>query len=335
MCQGNFFAGFQTTSRCEGVNSEFGKYVNLRDHLLEFVRHFFRWLNYMRFREVEADFTSSFGEPVLQSQLYPLEKSASKIYTREIFNLLVPVFKRACTCSVIDIKQSGSKFNYNVVRYGKKDVEWHVSFCDSKLEFMCSCMRLESLGIPCEHLFAVFVWLEIVNFPDTVILQRLTNSAKDSISGLEGKIVNPSDPALVSAYLWIVESSKRMANATVKCGKPEYIRTTMDIISKHTSSLEAICNGEQTEQPFNEAYVEGTLKNPNRARSKGCGGAPSSQNKGKTPRKVQSCGACGRKGHNRKSCPIPTGLEKDNVAFEGMVVDEGCSNIETVLLNQI
>jgi hypothetical protein len=77
----------------------------------------------MRFREVEPDFTSSFDEPVLQSQLYPLEMSTSKIYTREIFNLLVPVFKRACACRVIGIKQCGSKFNYNVVRYGKKGVE--------------------------------------------------------------------------------------------------------------------------------------------------------------------------------------------------------------------
>jgi hypothetical protein len=83
----------------------------------------------MRVREVEADFTSSFGELVLQSQLYPLEKSASKIYIREIFNLLVLVFKRACTCRVICIKQCGSKFNYNVVRYGKKGVNQSYNLC--------------------------------------------------------------------------------------------------------------------------------------------------------------------------------------------------------------
>jgi hypothetical protein len=72
-----------------------------------------------------------------------------------------------------------------------------VLFFESKLEFMCSCMSLEFLGIPYKHLFAVFVSLEIVNLHDTVILQRWTNSAKDSISSLEEKIINPSDPALV------------------------------------------------------------------------------------------------------------------------------------------
>jgi hypothetical protein len=109
----------------------------------------------------------------------------------------------------------------------------------------------------------------------------------------------------------------------------------MDIISRRTSSLESICNGEQTEQTFNKAYVEGILKNSNGERSKGCGGAPLSHKKGKTPRKAQLCGACGRKGHNRKFCPIPTGPKKGNVVFEDMVIDEGCSNIETVFLNQI
>lgn len=54
--RGTFFAGFRTTSRCEGLHSEFGKYVNLKVNLLEFVQHFFRWLSYMRRRELEANF---------------------------------------------------------------------------------------------------------------------------------------------------------------------------------------------------------------------------------------------------------------------------------------
>lgn len=63
--RGKFFGGFRTTSRCEGLHYEFGRYVNGRTSLVDFLKHFFRWLNYMRYREVEADFKSVFGIPVL------------------------------------------------------------------------------------------------------------------------------------------------------------------------------------------------------------------------------------------------------------------------------
>ncbi|XP_057730061.1 protein FAR1-RELATED SEQUENCE 5-like [Arachis stenosperma] len=38
--RGKFFAGFRTTSRCEGLNSIIAKYVNSRYNLVEFIQHF-------------------------------------------------------------------------------------------------------------------------------------------------------------------------------------------------------------------------------------------------------------------------------------------------------
>ncbi|XP_058784159.1 protein FAR1-RELATED SEQUENCE 5-like [Vicia villosa] len=83
--RGNFFAGFRTTYQCEGLHSFLGRYVNYENNLLEFLQHFFRAMSYMRYKEVEADFSSAHGEPVFQTQLQDLEKSIANIYTREIF----------------------------------------------------------------------------------------------------------------------------------------------------------------------------------------------------------------------------------------------------------
>jgi len=98
--RGNFFVGFRTTSRYEGLHSEFDKYASLKDNLLDFMHQFIRWINYMWFREVEADFTSLFGDHVLQSQLAKLEQSAAKVYMREILSMLILIFNRSCTCRV-------------------------------------------------------------------------------------------------------------------------------------------------------------------------------------------------------------------------------------------
>lgn len=71
--RGSFFAGFRTTSQCEGLHSEIGKFILARCNLAEFASHFQRCLNFMRYKEVESDFCSIHGQPVLQTHFKRLE----------------------------------------------------------------------------------------------------------------------------------------------------------------------------------------------------------------------------------------------------------------------
>jgi hypothetical protein len=112
--RGKFFAGFRTTSRCEGLHSEFRKYVSVLSNLLDFLQQYFRWLSYMTYREIEADFASSYGEVVLQTQHKCLERSATNLYTKAIFRLFRPMLERACRCKVERVSQSGSIFSFTV-----------------------------------------------------------------------------------------------------------------------------------------------------------------------------------------------------------------------------
>ncbi|KAJ1419448.1 FAR1-related protein [Sesbania bispinosa] len=77
--RGNFFAGFRTTSRCEGMHAQVGRYVHYRNNLTEFLKQFSRYLAYTRQRELEADFETIIGEPVLQT---PMENIERKVLER-------------------------------------------------------------------------------------------------------------------------------------------------------------------------------------------------------------------------------------------------------------
>ncbi|KAJ1422763.1 FAR1 DNA-binding domain [Sesbania bispinosa] len=81
--RGNFFAGFRTTSRYKGMHAQVGRYVHYRNNLTEFLKHFSRYLAYTRQRELEDDFDSIIGEPVLQTTVEDIERSTSKVYTRK------------------------------------------------------------------------------------------------------------------------------------------------------------------------------------------------------------------------------------------------------------
>ncbi|KAJ1379107.1 Zinc finger, PMZ-type [Sesbania bispinosa] len=128
--RGHFFAGFRTTSRCEGLNSQIGRYVHVRNNLTEFLKQFNRYMAYTRQRELEADFESIIEDPVLVTPLEDLEGFAAKVYTRK-----------------------------------------------------CTCQRMESIGLPCEHIVALLHHLEITELPDSLVLQRWTKYAKQCVEG--------------------------------------------------------------------------------------------------------------------------------------------------------
>lgn len=79
---------------------------------MDFVQHFYRCLNFMRYKKVEADFVSIHGDPVLQTHYESLEKSGAKWFTREIFFLYRAALGKSASFNV-----TGSKGTFNYVSY--------------------------------------------------------------------------------------------------------------------------------------------------------------------------------------------------------------------------
>lgn len=335
--RGKFFAGFRTTSRCESLHAEFGRYVNIHNNLMDFLKHFFRCLNYMRYKEVEADFESVHGEPVLQTQLQGLESSAASLYTKEVFMLFRPVLQRAYTTMVDGYTKTATSYIYTVTKYRRDGFEWYVSYCPSSLELKCSCMRMESMGIPCEHLIVVMMKLNIVNLPECLVLNRWRKNAKDAVFTSNDGSCNSWDPSMVGQYLRLVERFKRMAKAVLKNGRPEHIRSIHEYIESNTKVFEAVES--QTGVEDINPSIPDILKNPMRVRTKGCGGASSSG--GGKGRKKHACTICREEGHNRKSCPLQrqkTLLSQSEVEPNSVCINDpggwdeefDCDNIDTV-----
>jgi hypothetical protein len=181
--RGHFFAGIQTTSRCEAFHSHMGQFVHSKMNMTDFVKQFHRCVAYFRFREVEADFKSQYGQAVLQTTLKLLERSASKKFTNEIFNLVRSVLKKVSLISLRDSQEMATFSIYSVTKYRDEGHVWCVSHGSLNNEFKCSCLRMEPIGIPCEHIVAILVYLDIIDFPDSLVLNRWSMFSKESIRG--------------------------------------------------------------------------------------------------------------------------------------------------------
>ncbi|XLR57434.1 hypothetical protein S83_008106, partial [Arachis hypogaea] len=132
-----------------------------------------------------------------------LERLAATIYTRQIFRLFCSMLHKANTLMVIYEKEMSFCKIYKVLKFYKPNMIWHVSFHREKDEFKCSCMRMDSISIPCSHILAILSFLDIVELPKSLVLRRWTRKAKEGISGYDdiGSLIEDSLTISQRAYL--------------------------------------------------------------------------------------------------------------------------------------
>ncbi|XP_057426478.1 protein FAR1-RELATED SEQUENCE 5-like [Lotus japonicus] len=179
--RGKFFGGFRTTSRCEGFHSELGKYVHSRQNLTDFLQQLTTCVKHMRYRELDDDCRSIHGVPVPQTKLKSLEMSAAKYFTENVFRLFRPVLHHAPLLKIVECKDALTCSIYTVAKPSFGAKEWHVSFYPDSKDLKCSCMKMESRGLPCEHIVAVLAHLKKEDFPESIILKRWTKGARDGL----------------------------------------------------------------------------------------------------------------------------------------------------------
>ncbi|QHO49658.1 protein FAR-RED IMPAIRED RESPONSE 1-like [Arachis hypogaea] len=168
--RGKFFAGLKTTSRCEALNMQLGKFIHNGYNLREFVEHFQHYLEFMRRRELVADYKSAYGEPIVKTKLEAIEQLAATVYTREVFELFREVLILASNVRVVSTKRTSTCVLFEVAMYCKQR-SWAVSWAEEDDKFSCFCQRMESFGLPCVHMVGVLVYLNMKAIPRSLILE--------------------------------------------------------------------------------------------------------------------------------------------------------------------
>ncbi|RYQ88529.1 hypothetical protein Ahy_B09g095663 isoform E [Arachis hypogaea] len=175
--RGKFFAGLKMTSRCEALNMQLEKFIHNGYNLREFVEHFQHYLEFMRRRELVADYKFAYGEPVVKTKLEAIEQFAATVYTREVFKLFREVLMLASNVRVVSTKRTSACVLFEVAMYCKQR-SWAVSWAEEDDEFSCSCQWMESFGLPCVHMVGVLVYLNMTTIPKGLILDRWAKRTK-------------------------------------------------------------------------------------------------------------------------------------------------------------
>ncbi|KAG4975507.1 hypothetical protein JHK86_034981 [Glycine max] len=210
--RGYFFAGIQTTSRCEAFHAHVAKYVHSRTNLTDFVEQFQR--------VVVADYSSTYRNGVLQTNLRSLERSGDHLLTKELFKLFQSYLCRTIKLRVVDCKEMVAFSIYTVVKYCSGSV-WLVSYCPSTVDFSRSCMRMKSIGLPCDHILVVLVSLNFMELPSSLVLSKWSKVATENIKDKYLDSAMYWDSQLMARYATLVEVSRQVCEAAY-CDEEEY-----------------------------------------------------------------------------------------------------------------
>ncbi|XP_016192111.1 protein FAR-RED IMPAIRED RESPONSE 1-like [Arachis ipaensis] len=324
--RGKFFAGLKTTSRCEALNMQIGKFIGNGYNLHEFIEHFQHYLEFMRRRELVADYRSVYGQPIFKSKLEALESYAAIVYTKDVFELFREVLLLSSNVRVVSCKKTSTCSLFEVTMYCR-DRSWSVAWDKADDEFTCSCLRMESFGIPCVHMVGVFVYLNITQLPVKTICERWTKKAKQAAVDPSGQVGEIPDAAYMSMHAALLNDCRELIK--LAC---QYFEDYSELKSMIRNQSNVLREKHRLRVSIADCGEKVSVRDPLRARHKGCG------QRGLTARektrRVQRCSKCGKASHNSRKCAefgserrrgmatAMEGWENTSAAKEGNYTDE-------------
>lgn len=192
-----FFAEIQTP-KLETVHKFFQRHSITTTTLRDIVTQFDKAIISQYEIEVLSDSTTICSRPVLQSPS-TMEKHASDVYTREIFD----VFQAELAGSsglLVDKIEDELQNRFRVTKVEDSTFSHIVAYNPSEKIIRCTCCKFEFSGVVCRHILRVCLAVGIMTLPENYILRRWTKNAKCSLLLSEHNA--PFPPDCLKAFKW-------------------------------------------------------------------------------------------------------------------------------------
>ncbi|PKA60606.1 Protein FAR1-like sequence 5 [Apostasia shenzhenica] len=174
-----FSPELSSSQRSESLNKFFKRNFNMKTSLLVFVSKLDQVMMSQYEKEFQEDIAIVYSKPPLKTPS-PIEKQASEIYTKAVFEKFQEEFIQSLGYYVEKI-EDGSISKYSVTK--EEDIRKSCIVCFSESDKMvnCSCCKFERCGILCRHVLRVFFVVGIRLLPDEYFLKRWTRNAMRSV----------------------------------------------------------------------------------------------------------------------------------------------------------
>ncbi|CAK8574127.1 unnamed protein product [Lathyrus sativus] len=158
---------------------------------------------------------------------------------------------------------------------------------------------MESFGLPCEHIIALLIFLDVTELPKTLVANRWTKNVKKEICSTNKHLPKYWDSYKASRYCALMFRYMRLSKLVSENRDDfnNHMKQAADDIRKMEEKKGSHDGGATN----SSETVHETLKDSALARIKGCVGESSTRQK---KRKRTQCSTCRKFGHNKQTCSI-------------------------------
>ncbi|XP_021769825.1 protein FAR-RED IMPAIRED RESPONSE 1-like [Chenopodium quinoa] len=176
---GQFYAGMRSTQRCESMNSTLKTVITSKIMLYRFVELYDQVLEHIRFEEDKDDYISTHTFPVITGVLPEIKTQAARTYTWNMYKLFLKELNFESGHIMTKTKEEkghrdGASTTFWLNDCVNKDCNYVVCYNKKLQQMVCCCMKYNSIGLPCRHMFAVMKFTGMVEIPSGCILRRWT-----------------------------------------------------------------------------------------------------------------------------------------------------------------
>ncbi|KAH7850924.1 hypothetical protein Vadar_004665 [Vaccinium darrowii] len=156
----------------ESMNAYFNRFLKRGLRLYEFVAHFDRGVNLLRLKDVEAKVVNDNSFPVMETTLMSLERRGAEVFSRAIFVKFQEEIVVESCLFLLEKQETEDHYMYKVGKYGAPKKVWTVEYKPCNGIMKCSCLKVESVGIPCRHMISVMKREQLRQIPPGCVLLR-------------------------------------------------------------------------------------------------------------------------------------------------------------------
>ncbi|WOL14290.1 protein FAR1-RELATED SEQUENCE 9-like isoform X2 [Canna indica] len=182
--RGTFFGEFFGAPKLETMHKFFQRHSITTTTLRDLVTQFDKAMVGQHEKELQSDYDTNNTRPVLRTPS-PMEKQASEIYTKVIFDLFQEELSES-SGFLMEKVVDGNDSSYRVTKVEDASKSYMVSYNASNKSINCSCSMFEFSGILCRHVFRVLMMTSVFMLPEGYILKRWTKNAKSNGLTSEG-----------------------------------------------------------------------------------------------------------------------------------------------------
>ncbi|KAL2896668.1 Protein FAR1-RELATED SEQUENCE 3 [Bienertia sinuspersici] len=177
-------------------------------------------LEKIRFEEDQVDYISTHTFPVIHGILGEIKTQATQTYTSAVYEVFCKELAYESEHIVTRLEEDlyhvdGPTSTYWLNDFVNKGSAYIVLYNKLEQIMCCCCTKLESIGIPCQHMFAVMKYEGLVEIPRGCILRRWTIKAKAHLVDSDDKTdldSNEDERAAAGRFVFLSSLSNQLCS---------------------------------------------------------------------------------------------------------------------------